>query len=122
MAKANIVLPNGTKVDIEGTTDEIREILNTLGKTKQDQEVEPSPPAAEVPRGKKSFGLTGLITELKSNGFFKQKRSLKEIQERLESEGYIYPTTSIQPILLNLLKSRVIGRVKEDGAWKYVNR
>ncbi len=124
MAKANIVLPNGSKVDIEGTPDEIQKILEALGKSSHGDSTTTTdtPAPARIPRKKEKLGLTGLLLELKTQGFFREKRSLKEIQERLESEGFIYPTTSIQPILLNLLKSRQIGRVKEDGTWKYVNR
>lgn len=31
MAKATMILPNGTKVDIEGTTEEVAQLLNTIG-------------------------------------------------------------------------------------------
>jgi len=124
MAKANIVLPNGSKVDIEGTPEEINQILGVLGNAAPkeiDKRHDPSLPA-KIPKSKEKIGLTGLILELKTHGFFKEKRSLSEIRERLESEGYIYPNTTVAPILIRLIKSRELGRVREDGAWKYVNR
>lgn len=124
MANAKIDLPNGTKVVVEGTPDEIIKVvdaLNSFTNATSDTTDVKAPPA-KIPKKKEKIGLTGLLLELKDQGFFKEKRGMAEIRERLESEGYIYPMTTLAPILINLTKSKELGRIKEDKVWKYVNR
>jgi hypothetical protein len=123
MTNAKIELPNGTKIEIEGSPDDIQRVINAIGKQEENKSIKSDKaPPAEIPKRKEKVGITGLILELKQQGFFKQKRELKEIQEKLESEGYIYPVTTLSPILIRFVKDRELGRIKENGKWKYVNR
>jgi len=63
------------------------------------------------------------ILRLKTEGFFRgQRRTIKEVQEALEAQGNIYPVTSLSGPLLSLVKDRELGRLKQDGTWRYVNR
>ncbi len=129
MAKAKLVLPDGTKVDIEGTADEVAILLGKFSTQ--------SPVSSSGASGKKKtkrkkkktggsgtsknqVGPTSLITELADEGFFKTKRTLKDIQKKLEEMGHIYATTSISPALTKLTRKRIIRRLKENKIWVYV--
>ncbi len=52
MAKATMILPNGTKVDIEGTTEEVTHLLATMGQADGARQAKPlrSPSAKKKPR------------------------------------------------------------------------
>ena len=84
-----------------------------------------SPHGTQQP-GKSGSSKTGPqadILRLKADGFFKgQRRAIKEVQDGLEAQGHIYPVTTLSGALLALVKKRELGRVKEDGAWRYVHR
>ena len=128
MAKANLVLPNGTKISIEGTAEEVAILLAKYS---------PGAPGDQRPARKKTAkkrhsgggpaakkskatGPVGLITELANEGFFKSKRMLSEIQKKLEEHGHIYAQTSLSPAVLALTKKRVLRRLKEKKGWAYV--
>ena len=69
---------------------------------------------------KKQKGLTSLVTELIEEGYFKSKRTLGDIQKKLEERGHIYARTSISPMLTRLTRKRTIRRLKEKKVWVYV--
>jgi hypothetical protein len=130
MPKANVVLPDGTKVVIEGTTDEVASVLRRISGS-----AEPSP-STNVTRTKrqrrssgpkvasekkKAKGPADYIRELIDEDFFKTKRGLGDVQKKLEEGAHIYPVTHLSPVLFRLVKAREIRRIKEGGTWKYVN-
>ena len=122
MAKANISLKNGTTVAIEGTAEEVAELL---AKFSQPMEPQPSRARHRKPAGRKSGkakkgGPTVLIGELVEQGYFKAKRSISDIQKKLEEGGHIYPVTSISPCLTRMTKRRQLRRIREDKVWRYV--
>jgi hypothetical protein len=124
LAKANIVLPNGTSVVIEGTTEEVAELLAKFSHApiseKRDARPAQKRKAGKKGGGKAKSGPTGLIAQLGDEGYFKAKRTIGEIRKKLEEGGHIYPLTSISPILTRLTKRRVLRRLKENNVWKYV--
>ena len=63
MAKANIILPDGTKVTIEGTPDEVATLLTRFSGS-----------------GGNRKGPQGLIAELAQEDYFKSKRELLPIR------------------------------------------
>ncbi len=69
-------------------------------------------------------GATSIILQLKSEGFFKTKKALGEVQAELEKKGHIYPTTSLSPLLLLLVKRGELGRLRDNNNnnWVYVHR
>jgi hypothetical protein len=89
MAKANLVLPDGTKVNIEGTADEVATLLARFSGTPAPA---PAPAATKPARRKKSAksgkkdtqskrkGPQTLIEDLIQENFFKAKRNIGEIQ------------------------------------------
>ena len=129
MAKASLVLPDGTKVNIEGNAEEVAVLLAKCSST--------APAAASRSAGKKgvkkrrsgagnpstrtkSKGPVGLITELAEEGFFKTKRALPEIQKKLEENGHIYAQSSLSPAALGMTKKKILRRLKEKKGWVYV--
>lgn len=65
-------------------------------------------------------GLTGKINELAEDGFFKQPKTISDIQRKLKDGGVNKPTTSLMPPLLILLDRKILIREKpEKGVYKY---
>jgi len=132
MPKAELTLPNGTKVTIDGTTEEVSVLLAIYGgghtPLHQAPAKKPSKPrpraGASSSREKKpkKNGVQDHIQELRGEGFFKSKRTIGDVRQELETNGHIYPVTSLSGPLLGLVRSRDLGRVKEDKVWKYVHR
>lgn len=129
MAKANLVLPDGTKVTIDGNADEVAALLDRLSSGA-------APPSAK--RGSRRRGRSGVgsipkpakpkrpgpteyIRDLIGEGYFKTKREIGAVRDKLEERAHIYPVTSISGPLYRLVKKKELRRIKEDGAWKYVN-
>jgi hypothetical protein len=129
MPTANATLPDGTKVTIEGTADEIAAVLQRLSER-------PDAPTAgsetssrqrgRAPMGtasatRKAKGPADYIRELIADDFFKTKRGLSDVQKKLEEGAHIYPVTHLSPSLFRLVRAKELRRIKEDGTWKYVN-
>ena len=128
MAKANLVLPDGTTVAIEGTADEVAVLLSRFSQsspaeTPKKPKRKKKRPATGDSGGtrKKKDGPTGLIKTLIEEGYFKSKRSIGDIQKKLEQHGHIYANTTISPCLTRLTRSRVLRRIKENKGWVYVS-
>ena len=128
MAKANLVLPSGTKVRIEGTADEVATLLEKCSFAEPEAAKSPGAKKAKktgttsIRRAKKSKpkGPVSLITQLAHEGFFKTKRLLPEIQKKLEEQGHIYAQPSLSPAVLSLTKRKVLRRLKDKERWAYV--
>lgn len=121
MAKANINLPNGTKIVVDGTTEEINAVLELYKKPENKEQRKKKDKT--IPRVKKARkGPKLYIKELKAEGFFNKKRTINEVQKVLEDNGYIYPITRLSTPLKRLVQDRELGRMKKDGSWVYVKR
>ncbi len=127
MPKANLTLPDGTVVTIDGSTEEVAKLLQTFSSSRH-------APAAKSRRStggrratsakstaRKRQGPTTYLLELRDEGFFKTKRFLNEIQKKLEERGHIYARTTLSPTLLQLVKKRELRRLKEKRGWAYVH-
>jgi copper chaperone CopZ len=125
MAKANLTLPNGTIVTIEGTADEVADLLAKVsGPTPSSGSSKKSKPkSSSGPKTKKinRKGPLVLVNELADQDFFKSKRSIGDVQKKLEEAGHIYATESLSPALLRLTRKRVLRRLKEKSGWAYVS-
>jgi hypothetical protein len=124
MAKATLTLPDGTHVSIDGTPEEIARVMGLYGGhsqskkeiaivTKSQKTVKQDLPGRKGPRY--------YILELKQEGFFKQKKTLPEVQKRLEANGHIYAQNSLSTPLLRLVRDRQLRRLKEGDVWVYVD-
>lgn len=121
MAKAEIGLPSGAKVTVEGTEAEVRALIDhysdkgtgvRAGSRRSQGSSSSTGPAS---------GPSSLIRGLIAEGFFATKRTLGAIQGRLAEQGHIYPQTSLSSVVVKLTKKRELRRLKEKGAWVYVN-
>lgn len=130
MAKANLVLPDGTKVAIDGSAEEVAALLQKFSSA-DDRQTAAKRGSSRRRRGtaegtatktaKKASGPTDYIRELIAEGYFKTKREIGPVRDKLEERAHIYPVTGISGPLFRLVKQKELRRLKEDGAWKYVN-
>ena len=118
MSKARIDRPNGTKIIVEGTPEEVASILRRV-ELPSDERLSESPRPKE---GKKTKITTKeLILELKEDGFFKKKRTQRSVSDALENRGHFYSDASVGTALHRLVRDdRKLRRMKEEGKWVYV--
>ena len=127
MAKAHIVLPDGTKVNIEGDPDEVATLLERFsGSGTKSRSAQPSHGKSVAKntttnnRGAKRKGPQGLIGDLVQENYFKAKRTIGDIQKKLEQNGHIYALYSLSTPLLRLTRSKVLRRIRDKRGWVYV--
>ncbi len=121
MAKATIKSKSGAIITIEGTNQEISNILTMFEKTSvvgQAKEAIARVKSVKKEQKKRS-AASDLIVELKEEGFFQKPKTLAEISNALEEKGYLYPTTSLSGVMLGLVQKRLMGRKKLKGKWVY---
>lgn len=127
MAKATMILPDGTKVTIDGTAEEVATLLKRVsqggpvagsGKTPSGARAVTKTPAA---RKKAIKGPVGHISALRDEGFFKSRQTLPDIQRKLEEQGQIYAQSSLSPALVRLVRKHELRRIKEKKGWVYVS-
>lgn len=126
MPQAHIETRSGTKISIEGTAEEISKIIADLERHEhfltfrfeRKKEIK----REEKKNTETRQTLTDSIIKLKEENFFDQPRSLKDIQEFLRARGMIYPTTTLSGVLIILIRRGELGRIREEGLWKYVKR
>lgn len=127
MPKANLTLPDGTLVSIDGSTEEVAKLLQNFsgsgGVSRSGRRRSAPRTAATSGKGKARprGGPTTYILELREEGYFKTKRFLNEVQQKLEEKGHIYARTTLSPTLLNLVKRRELRRIKDKKGWAYVH-
>jgi hypothetical protein len=121
MAKARIVMADGSQVNLEGTPSEISAVLSELKNALP--AVAGVPPRAAAERSKNETRrrptVPGLLDELIDEGFFKKPKGIGDVRTRLGDLGHHYPLTSLSGPLQGHVKSRRLRRFK-DKAGKYV--
>src|SRR5258708_6601116 len=136
VATANVTLPDGTTVTIDGSVEEVALLLERISRTGAQFTDERSSrttssrrsrgrasrkPMAERLGRSTPKGTADYIRELAASNFFETKRGLGEVKAKLEEQAHIYPVTHLSPVLFRLVKSKELRRIKEEGQWKYVN-
>ena len=128
--KASLVLPDGTRVTIEGTADQVAALVNQVAGGNQVAGVSKSKSRARrrgtaaTPTARPKTAAKGPadhIRDLIADGFFATKQGLGDVKDKLEERAHIYPITSLSPVLFRLVRLRELRRIKEAGVWKYVN-
>jgi hypothetical protein len=72
---------------------------------------------------KKATGCIGAIQELIDEGFFEAQKTASEVIDKLKEEGQpSYSHGLVSMNLLNLVKRKVLRRVKENDQWQYILR
>jgi hypothetical protein len=118
MPTASITLPSGAKIVIEGTQAEVAELIAKFQS--------PSPSVAggqeksPVRAATKRAGPLRLIGELIESGFFNSPQELGAVRMALEAQGHFYPTTSLSPMMLRLVRGKQLRRIKTNKRWTYV--
>lgn len=113
MAKAQITLPDGTTVKIDGTPEEISAVVDRW-KAKQ------SGGKSRGPAGKRTrVQLVDLIGNLIDGGFFKKPKDLASVKTALEEMGHHYPVTSLSGTMLSQVRKRNLRRLKQQNRWMY---
>ena len=121
MAKATIKSQTGATITVEGTQDEVSNIISVYEKTSVVGHAKEAIARAKATKkgAKKKESASDLIIGLKEEGFFEKPKTLAEINEALEEQGFLYPVTSLSGIVLGLLKKRQLRRKKLEGRWVY---
>jgi hypothetical protein len=118
MAKATIKSKTGAIITVEGSEREVSNIVSVLectavaegpGKAKQVAKRE----------AKKRPSASDLVIALKEDGHFEKAKSLGDISNALEEQGYLYPVTTLSGVVLGLVKRKILRRKKADGKWVY---
>lgn len=124
MPKAVINLPTGAHVTIEGTTEEIQTFLDLYAKRDKRSSRGRSATKKRASAGSKRTlkGPLGHILELKEEGFFRTKRSLGAVRDKLSEKGHIYPPSSLSPAMIRLTRGEKLRRLKEGTTWVYVSK
>ena len=129
MAKANLVLVDGTTVAIEGTAEEVALLLQKFssssvpaGASGKRERGKTRKPSANMVAGKSQRkGPQRLMADLAQEGWFKSKRTIGDVQKKLEEKGHIYAMESLSTPLLRLTRSRTLRRIKDKSGWAYVS-
>jgi predicted transcriptional regulator YheO len=121
MAKATIKSKTGAIITVEGTKEEVSDILATVEKAATIAHAKGFIARAKTTKKeqKKRMAASDLVVELKEEGFFSKPKSLTEIAKALEEKGYIYPVTTLSGVMLGLVQKRLFGRKKLEGKWVY---
>ena len=117
MAKAIIKRPDGTAVSIEGTPQEIAELVRRVETHKKIVE---DRRATKINRGPVArASLPDLLLSLIDGGFFKKPKDLAAIKSALAELGHVYPVTTLSPAMIRRVRRRLVRRIKQDNRWFY---
>lgn len=119
MAKALISMKDGATVTIEGSQDEVAELLarfngQMVGANR------PSQPSGRQQHQKSKSTPMGLILELIAEGFFREPKELGAVRLALKEKGHFYPATTLSPLMLRLVRRKDLRRLKDQKRWTYV--
>ena len=123
MPIAALVLPDGTKVTIEGKTHEVAAVIKKISSSPGGASVQKKSGTKSTPTSKAKTqpkGPIGHVAALRDEGYFKARRTLADIQQKLEERGHIYAQTSLSPALVRLTRKRELRRLKTNKGWVYV--
>jgi hypothetical protein len=123
VAEATIQLKDGSNVTVRGTPDEVARIIAAVQVSETRYPVTSSERNLKDGTARTKVGPRADILQLRAHGFFRESpRTIREVKEGLDAQGQIYPVTTLSGALLALVKKRELGRLKQDGVWKYVHR
>jgi hypothetical protein len=119
MAKATLTTKDGLKITVEGTPEEVASLVQKIEGGGRPTNKAAAPARTKRAKTAKS-GPADLIAGLIDGGFFKTPQELGAIRLALQEQGHYYPVTTLSPILLRLVRSRRIRRIKDKKRWQYV--
>ncbi|MDW7978879.1 MAG: hypothetical protein RMH74_08765 [Candidatus Caldarchaeum sp.] len=114
--KVRITTPTAT-VEVEAPADKIEEavknVLNALKTAEPQPTTKPTPP-------KKLITCRKAVEELVNSGWLKTGRNLSEVVAELERRGFLYDTTAVAHVLLDLVRLGLLERVGEPRKYVYI--
>jgi hypothetical protein len=121
VAKATIKSSSGAVITIEGTQEEVAKIISNYERTSVVGQAKQAIARTKTARKdeKKREGAGDLLIGMRESGFFDKPKTLSEMSDALEEQGFLYPTTSLSGVVLSLVKHRELRRKKSDGRWVY---
>ena len=100
-------------------------LATLLADSDRGEEVQRAPGEVVGRRGGDPNTLRGRILVIKSEGFFKEQRTLGEVREALGTRGWHYPVTTLSGTMQSLVRRRELRRERTGAggkqAWKYSN-
>ena len=121
MAKATIKSKTGAVITVEGSDNEVSNILSVFERTAAvghaKQAIAKSRVAEKQQKNRQS--ASDLIVALKEESFFEKPKALGDISKALEEGGYLYPVTTLSGVVLGLVQKKYLRRKKVEGRWVY---
>jgi hypothetical protein len=128
MASAEITLPDGITVTVEGSPDEISSVVERLkGNGNNSASLPGRAPSLGPYRAKskrpqpRREQIGDLVGGLIEDGFFRPPKTLGDVRSALAQRGHHYPRTTLSPLLLRLVRKRDLRRLQENGRWVYTH-
>ncbi|MEM4294523.1 MAG: hypothetical protein QXX19_00585 [Candidatus Caldarchaeum sp.] len=117
MSTIKIKITTGTAtVEVEAPIDKIEEAVKNVLTALKTAEPQPTRPASF----KKPITCRKAVEELVHVGWMKNGKTLSEVAAELERRGFLYDTTAVAHVLLDLVRSGVLERVGEPRRYVYV--
>src|SRR5690348_1194591 len=101
MPKAVVNTKSGAVVTIEGTQDEVADLLGLL-ETGARARTQLSAHRPHRFKNGLRRGPAQLLPELVDEGFFSEPKSLGAVRSALQEKGHFYPATTLSPLMLRL--------------------
>lgn len=118
MPTASITLPSGATVVIEGTQAEVANLLTIF---QHGEPVRTKARPRSVTNTNARTGPLELLLELIEEGFFKTPKDLGSAKQALRERGHFYPSTTLSPLMLRLVRRKALRRIKDSKRWAYVS-
>ena len=122
MVKTEITKNDGTKIVIEGSEEEVKKMIDYVTHSSNQKPTPLKKEKSKKTNSTSKVSIADQIEELKIEGFFDEPKSIGEIKSALSEKGMIYPITTLSGKLIEKVRRRELGRVKEDKKWRYVKR
>ena len=133
MVKANIETASGAKIVIEGSSEEVSDIIDDLQNREKRREerlefirrmrkrtTKEYREKRNAPVHKSRTSITDVLIKLIKEGFFDNPKRFREISNRLEREGIFIPSSTVHPVLSRLVAHGKLKREKgEEDFWEY---
>lgn len=120
MAKAEIDRPDGTKITIEGTPEEVARTVHLIEGSPSEPRLAKGRSQATKTKKKRKPSIKDLVLELRDDGFFAEGKSLSEVKEALQlRKGYRRKTTSISKPLTRLVRDGELRRTGVPRKYTY---
>ena len=117
MAKASIARPDGTKIQIDGSPEEVAQLVRLIEGESSLKTARVRQPGRQAATAKAS--LPDMLVSLAHDGFFKKPKDLTAVKGALAELGEVYPASTIAPALLRLVRRRRLRRIRQDKRWYY---